>query len=112
MQRFNGKRVLITGSGRGIGAAIARRFALEGASVFLTARGEEELTATRGELRSLTTGVESLALDLMESDSARILAAEVQRVLGGLDILVTNAGSAPQGSFLDLGDEEWSQASG
>jgi len=112
MQRFLGKRVLVTGSGRGIGAAIARRFALEGARVHLTARGHEELNATCEELRTLTSEVRATALDLTEAQAAQELAAEISQAWRGLDILVTNAGSAPQGSFLELGDDDWSAGFG
>ncbi|MGC2619984.1 MAG: SDR family oxidoreductase [Acidobacteriaceae bacterium] len=112
MQRFNGKRVLVTGSGRGIGAAIARRFAREGARVYLTARSHEELSATSDELRSLTSEVRFVALDLTEADAAAKLASDVEQVWGGLDILVTNAGAASQGGFLELKDEDWAKGFG
>ena len=112
MQRFNGKRVLVTGSGRGIGAAIARRFALEGASVYLTSRSQEELSSKCNELRSLTSDVRFAALDLTDSDAAAKLAKDVERSWGGLDILVTNAGAAPQGNFLELEDEDWAAGFG
>ena len=112
MQRFIDKRVLVTGSGRGIGAAIARRFAAEGARIFLTARGEEELTATREELQALTSEVQSMPLDLTEHDAAKQLIAGVEKAWGGLDILVTNAGAAPQGGFLELSDDDWATGFG
>jgi 3-oxoacyl-[acyl-carrier protein] reductase len=107
MKRFADKRVLVTGSGRGIGAAIARRFAEEGARIFLTARGEEELSQTQAELSNLTTEVKVRALDLTQPDSAATLAQEVVETWQGIDILVANAGAAPQGSFLELADEDW-----
>jgi len=56
MQRFNGKRALVTGSGRGIGAAIARRFALKDACVHLTARSHEDLSTRRCCHRSISKG--------------------------------------------------------
>jgi 3-oxoacyl-[acyl-carrier protein] reductase len=112
MQRFKGKRVLVTGSGRGIGGGIAHRFALEGARVYLTARSQEELSAKSNELRLITSEVRFSALDLTEPDAAATLAMDVERLWGGLDILVTNAGAAPQGGFLELRDEDWASGFG
>ena len=112
MQRFKDKRVLVTGSGRGIGAAIARRFALEGARVHLTARSHQELAATCNELRLLTSEVGFTPLDLTEPDAATKLVTCVEQSFGCLDILVTNAGAAPQGGFLELKDEDWATGIG
>jgi NAD(P)-dependent dehydrogenase (short-subunit alcohol dehydrogenase family) len=112
MQRFKDRRVLVTGSGRGIGAAIARRFALEGCRVYLTARSHEELSTTCDELRSLTSEVRFAALDLTEPNAAATLATHVEQLWGGLDILVTNAGAAAQGGFLELRDEDWATGFG
>lgn len=112
MQRFKGKRVLVTGSGRGIGAAIARRFALEGARVYLTARSHEELSSTCDDLRSLTSEVDFTSLDLTAPDAAAKLVTCVEQSFGGLDILVTNAGAAVQGNFLELKDDDWATGFG
>jgi NAD(P)-dependent dehydrogenase (short-subunit alcohol dehydrogenase family) len=105
---FKDKRVLVTGSGRGIGQAIARRFAIEGAWIQLVARSREELEATRAELLQLTPQVRATSLDLLLPDAGRQIVAEVEQAWGGLDILVTNAGAAPQGGFLELEDDAWS----
>jgi len=60
---FADQRVLVTGSGRGIGKAIARRFAQGGARIQLVARSREELETTRAELLELTQEVRATALD-------------------------------------------------
>ena len=73
----------------------------------LIARGNEELNTTYEELRTLTPEVRATALDLTEAHAAQELAAEISQTWCGLDILVTNAGSAPQGSFLALSDDDW-----
>jgi 3-hydroxybutyrate dehydrogenase len=86
---------LITGSGRGIGRAIARLFAMEGASVFLTARTEVELASTAAEIGDSTGNREAVAFataDLAEEAAcARVFAAARER-FGRIDILVNNAG--------------------
>ena len=107
MRSFENRRVLVTGSGRGIGKGIARRLAEGGAKVLLVARSRDELEQTRTELRELKSDVRSTALDLTLPDSARQLVTEAGAAWGGLDILITNAGAAPQGGFLELDDEAW-----
>ena len=83
---------LITGSGRGIGRAIAQLFAREGAAVFLTARTEMELAATAGEISKSGSRAAYATADLSrEDDCARVVAAARQQ-FGRIDILVNNAG--------------------
>src|SRR4029077_266151 len=83
---------LITGSGRGIGRAIARLFAKEGAAVFLTARTEKELGATAGEIAANGGRAGYAAADLaLEAQCAHIVAA-CREKFGLIDILVNNAG--------------------
>jgi len=91
---------LITGSGRGIGRAIARLFAKEGASVFLTARTETELSSTAAEINAFRRAPEAneaglaafVTADLAwEDDCARVVASARER-FGRIDILVNNAG--------------------
>jgi 3-hydroxybutyrate dehydrogenase len=86
------RSALITGSGRGIGRAIAQLFAKEGASVFLTARTEAELLATTKEINAAAGNASFATADLTsESDCERIFHAAREK-FGRIDILVNNAG--------------------
>jgi NAD(P)-dependent dehydrogenase (short-subunit alcohol dehydrogenase family) len=86
------KVALITGSGRGIGRAMAKRFAQEGASVFLTARTETQLASVYGEIVSRGGTAAYLAADLQrEADCLRVVAAACEKFTR-IDILVNNAG--------------------
>jgi NAD(P)-dependent dehydrogenase (short-subunit alcohol dehydrogenase family) len=89
------KVALVTGSGRGIGRAIARLFANEGAAVFLTARTYTELAATAAEINAASLTRETagfVTADLTgESDCIRAVAA-IREKFGRIDILVNNAG--------------------
>jgi len=107
-----GQRVVVTGSGRGIGEGCARFFAQHQAKVLLVARSENELVATQQGLLKLTTDVDFLALDLTEAASAAKVVARAKSNWGGLDIVVSNAGAAAQGGFLELADEAWLQGFG
>lgn len=112
MRSFEDRRVVVTGSGRGIGKGIARRFAQGGAKVLLVARSRDELDQTRTELLELTSDVRSFVLDLTLPDAALQVVSVVADAWGGLDILVTNAGAAPQGGFLELEDNAWAAGFG
>lgn len=79
MPQFENQRVLVTGSGRGIGSAIAHRFAQEGARIQLVARSMDELEQTRSELAPLASEVRAMTLDLVLPGSARQLVDEVAR---------------------------------
>jgi 3-hydroxybutyrate dehydrogenase len=86
---------LVTGSGRGIGRAIARLFAQEGAAVFLTARTEMELAATAEEINAATKGgpgAAFVAANLTHEAECTRVVAEAREKFGRIDILVNNAG--------------------
>jgi 3-oxoacyl-[acyl-carrier protein] reductase len=98
-----GKRALVTGGSRGIGAAIARRLAAEGADVAITyERSAERAEALTREIKALGRG--SLAIQADAADPIAIKAAvdEAVRALGGLDILVNNAGIFKSGPIEEM----------
>lgn len=91
---LTGHKALITGGGRGIGRAIALRFGQAGADVFLAARNEEELGSTAEAVE--LTGVRAFALqcDLTVDGAAEQLVENAASALGGLSLVVNNAGGA------------------
>src|SRR5438445_1777310 len=86
------KVALITGSGRGIGRAIAKSFASEDAVVFLTARSEAELAATAAEITAAGGKAAFVVADLGMVNDCRAVAKTVEEKFGRVDILVNNAG--------------------
>ncbi|MGI8579463.1 MAG: SDR family NAD(P)-dependent oxidoreductase [Solirubrobacteraceae bacterium] len=96
---LSGKRCLVTGASRGIGLATARLLAAEGARVFITARGEEELQRAARDCGAAG----HLALDVTAPDAA----ARLLELAGQLHVLVNNAGTSSVRALEDLSDEEW-----
>ena len=106
MATLTGQVAVVTGAGRGIGAAIARKLAELGASVVLTGRNTNQLEKTT---RSLTgSKAESIQCDLTSLSSVEALGRRVAEKYGKLDILVNNAGVGSFASPLhELAPEEW-----
>ncbi len=96
-QRFEGKVAVITGASAGIGAAAARMFVAEGASVVLAARTAGPLEQVASEL--VGAGKKALAVptDVGNIDAAARLLARAEETFGGVDILVNNAGANRRG---------------
>ena len=86
------KVTLVTGSGRGIGRAIAQLFAKEGARVFLTARTENELASATNEIVAGGGQAAYAVADLTQESACTWVVKQAQDKLGGIDILVNNAG--------------------
>lgn len=99
---LSGRACAVTGASKGIGLAIARGLAAEGARVLLVARGEDELAARAAEL-----GAEHLALDVTAPDAGDRVVAAAEERFGALDVLVNNAGLAEIRDLDELTDDAW-----
>ena len=108
---LSGKVAFVTGGSKGIGREVARTLANEGCDVVITARGQEQLEKTAAELSGETgRRVVAQAGDMSRSeDVGRCVQAAIAE-LGGIDILVTCAGSSPGGLLEELTDEDWLQS--
>ena len=107
--RLDGKVALITGGSLGLGKSMAMRFAEAGASVGITARGEEALASTAAEIRKMSGSnrVATFACDVSNSTSLEEMHKSITSELGSIDILVNNAGTSQRGPFLGVSDELW-----
>jgi 3-oxoacyl-[acyl-carrier protein] reductase len=108
---LDGRVALVTAASKGLGRASATQLAAEGAQVMISARGEEQLAKTAAEIAGATGArVEYCAADVADpADLARLL-DETRSRLGGVDVLVNNAGGPPPGGFDALDDEKWYRA--
>ncbi len=101
MGLVQGKLALVTGAGKGLGAAIAKGLAREGATVIVADMDEPAALATVREIQSKGGAAHSFALDVRVAADAVQAAARVGERLGAVDILVNNAGMSVKGRFDD-----------
>ncbi|WP_457637174.1 SDR family oxidoreductase [Oceanithermus sp.] len=105
-----GKTALVTGASQGIGLAIARALAAEGARVVLSARSQEKLEAATSEINESGGAAAFLAADLSQPQTAERLLRFASERFGPVEILVGNTGGPPPGEAAALGEEDWRTA--
>lgn len=106
---LNDKVALITGAGRGIGKAIALKYAEEGASVVLVGRNEAVLRETRDEIRANGGSADAFAADLTEDKQVDELIRQTLQLQGRIDILVNNAGMSKEMPLVEMPMDVWDE---
>lgn len=102
-QQLVGKKVIITGGGRGLGFAMAKKFIAEGAKVLIAGRNEETLIKSAAEI-----GCDYLKLDVQNVESFKTFIDEADKIIGGANCLVNNAGiSLHENGFLNVSPEQF-----
>ena len=104
---LNGKRALVTGAGDGIGRAVAEALAREGAAVAVHGRNEARIAATLGAIEGAGGSAVPVLADLTDEDAIDVMCAGVLDALGGLDILINNAGICSLQETPDMTPETW-----
>ena len=102
---LEGRVALVTGASQGIGFAIARALAAEGAQVAMSSRSRDSIEAAAGEI-----GARAYVHDMTDLDGAPALVESVEADLGPLAVLVTNTGGPPGGDPLEFTREQWQDA--
>lgn len=108
MEMLTGKVVLVTGATRGIGRAIALKFASEGADVAFTYRSQHEAADSLvKEIEALGRKSRGFSADAADFDSAHEVVAQVHKEFGRIDILVNNAGITKDGLMMRMDEAQW-----
>lgn len=108
---LKGKVALVSGASSGLGLAIARELAAEGASVALVARRKDELERNAAEITAAGAGrAVAVTGDVTEDGAAERCARDVERLLGPIDILLANAGGPPSTAFDSTDDAQYQAA--
>ena len=108
MKLLEGKTALITGAGRGIGKAIAMRFAQEGANIAFTDLSiDENVKATEEEIAALGVKVKGYASNAANFEDTHKVVEQIKEDFGVIDILVNNAGITRDGLMMRMTEQQW-----
>ena len=107
MNRFDGKTVVVTGAGGGIGSAMAARFAHEGAHAIVCDANAELAAATLESIVAAGHAARVAVFDVSDPDQVREFAHDTIATHGRIDVLINNAGIIRRGALLDLAVEDW-----
>ena len=108
---LRGKVALVAASSKGLGRAVAHELAMEGASIAMCARGNDELNRARDEIAKKSGGdVIAIAGDVSQRDDVERITRTALEHFGHVDILVTNAGGPPSAKFEAISPEMWREA--
>lgn len=105
--KLKDKVAIVTGAGRGIGAAVARIFAEHGASVACVSRTEVNARRAADEISALGVRAKALALDVADAAAADAAVDTVLKEFGRIDILVNNAGVTRDGLLMRMSEADW-----
>ena len=103
-------KAIVTGGNSGIGEAVAKRLAADGAQVLLVARNRSELGRVAGQIRDAGGVADYHSVDLAAPDAAQGVLQAAISFMGGIDILVNCASQTHNGDFFELTDELWEAA--
>ena len=107
MNSLTNQIAVVTGAGRGIGRAIALKFATEGADVVVVSRTQENSEKVAAEIRALGKKAWAFAVDVSDSASVSAAAEKILADCGKVDILVNNAGVTRDGLLMRMSDADW-----
>jgi 3-oxoacyl-[acyl-carrier protein] reductase len=107
MPQLENQIAVITGAGRGIGRAIALKFAAEGADVVCVSRTLENAEKVAGEIRAMGRKAWAFAVDVADSAAVIAAAEKILQEAAKVDILVNNAGITRDGLLMRLSEEDW-----
>jgi 3-oxoacyl-[acyl-carrier protein] reductase len=107
MSSLTNQIAVVTGAGRGIGRAIALKFANEGADVVVVSRTQENSEKVAGEIRALGRKAWAFAVDVAEAAAVNAAAEKILAEAGKVDILVNNAGVTRDGLLMRMSDADW-----